>query len=55
MTRLDKLTPRTLAEHNNSVMNSSDILTGKQFRNKRRKKLKKTYIKFGSLKTIVYL
>ena len=47
---------QTLAEYNQGVMNlTSDILTGKEYRRQRRKKLKKTYLKFGSIKTIVYL
>jgi len=47
--------PLTVGEHNLTVMHVSDIMSGKEFRRQRRKKLKKTYLKFGSEKIIVYL
>lgn len=36
-------TPLTLGEHNQSVLLSSDIMSGKEFRRMRRKKIKKTH------------
>ena len=47
--------PLTVGEYNLTVMHVTDIKTGKQYRRERRKKLKKTYLKFGSEKIIAYL
>ena len=38
MNRIIKDLPQTLRQHNNSVMLSSAILTGKEFRNLKRKR-----------------
>ena len=37
----------TLSEHNSSVKHSSEIMSGKEFRRLKRKKIKKSTIKFG--------
>lgn len=48
--------PQTLAEYNNSIVRlTGEILSGKEYRRKRRKKLKKPCLKFGSEKINVYL
>jgi hypothetical protein len=38
-------TPKTLREHNQSVLVASDIMSGKEFRRMRRKKVKNNSIK----------
>lgn len=38
-------TPKTLKEHNQSVLVSTDIMSGKEFRRMRRKKVKKNSFK----------
>jgi hypothetical protein len=42
---LINLEPQTLAEYNSYVKLASEIMTGKEFRRKRRKKVKKTTVK----------
>ena len=37
--------PQKLFEHNSSVKLASEIMTGKEFRRKRRKKVKKSAVK----------
>jgi len=38
-------TPKTLKEHNQSVLLSTDIMSGKEFRRMRRKKIKINVLK----------
>lgn len=52
-TRVINREPQTLAERN-LLRLTNEIISGKEFRRERRRKKKKTYLRFGNEKIAVY-